>query len=236
MTQDREERDSKEKEILAATQAVRNAICDILQHREEHVDAITTNPKVTLQYDDASRQQLPKSLIDFMNGFYEGRDVVVAEISTSFYDSQSGRAGLYDRPYTVTIKVKPTQPIEEDGPANFLEFIAYPEQQEARVATINLRPGLSWVPMFYITSVYELSSVREIRQWDSNVSRDEDRSPLMDMGTDLNPRGYLTFDLGKPKGGPLDPQILFNVAEQYRNLIEGGVATPKPNLDYTLAR
>jgi len=246
MTQDREEKDSKGKEIIAAKQAVRDAICDVLQHHEEHVDVITTNPKVTLQYDDASRQHLPDSLVGFINGFYEGRDVGIAEISTGFYNSTSGRSGLYDRPFHIEIKVKPTQPIEDDGPANFLGFIAYPEQQEARADTVTLRQGFSGLsstipPMLYITSIYEMGSVREIRQWGSNVSRDEDNDLGFQrinhhMGTNLNPHDYLTFDLGKPRGGLLDPQILFDVVEQYRNLIDAGVTTPKPHLDYTLAQ
>ncbi len=141
MTQDREEKDSEGKEIIAAKQAVREAVCAVLQHNEE---------------------------------------------------------------------------------------------QEARVFdTVTLRQGFSAdKPMLYITSVYALGSVAEIRQWGSNVSLHEDDVSLKRLG--LNPNGYLSFDLGKPKGGLVDPQIIFDVAEQYRNLIDAGVLTPKPRLDYTL--
>ena len=222
MNQDRE-RNIKEEETFAAKQAVKQAIYGVLRQYEEPVDVIIS-PSARLQYDHESSQHLPKSLVGFINGIYSGRQVEIAQISTFLYRGDGG--------FNINIKVKPTQPIEGDSDSpNLLEgFIVFPDQKEARVNAVNLRADLT--PMMYIFSIYELGSAKEIQHYGSNVSLKEDSDvTLKEHG--LNSEEYLTFDLGKPVGGEINPEIVFAIAAQYRNLMDDKITTPKPRLDYS---
>lgn len=220
----------EEAKAIEIRRAVRQAIHDVLLHLEEPLfpeEVINTTPRVTLQYDDESRKHLPESLVSFINGLYQGREVEIVEISTIYPYKRNDDWG-----FDINIRVKPTQLMEgdSDSPGFLKGGIVFPDQDEVRTSAVRLQT--SYTPMVYIQGRYELGSWREIQHHGESVSLKED-SDVDLKSARLNPDEYQTFDLGRPVGGEIDPEIIFAIADQYRNLIDARVTTPKPRVDYS---